>query len=83
MCGTLLDVIYEVYNVELNDREERKIQAIEDFRKEYVDSAFRQDSKAGMKIEAMFNRALAESDAQAFKDGFKACMLFMMECLST
>ncbi len=78
----LLDIIYEGYTYYYCGINE-KIEAAEEFNKKYIQPLVKQNSKAGMEMEEMFNCALAESDVQAFKNGFRACMYFMIDYLKS
>lgn len=75
-----LDLIYEgctyyCFNCGIVE----KVEEVEEFKNKYIKPLLYQNSKAGMKMEEMFNSALAESDVHAFKNGFKTCLHFIIE----
>lgn len=59
----------------------KKMESVEAFDKKYILPLLKQKPKAGMKMEEMFNCALAEYEMLAFKNGFKACLQFIIDCL--
>lgn len=75
----ILDSIYDVYSscFKLKDIPQDKA-----FKEKYIDSLTEKDIKKGMEMEEMYNSALAESNVQSFKFGFKMCMYFMLECIN-
>lgn len=81
MDYSFLDSIYEDYENTLIDCMDRRRQNGEIlFLTKYISPEIKKDRHEGMEMEDMFNRALAESSRQSFKNGFKACMRFMAEC---
>ncbi len=77
-----LDLIYEEYTYYcLNCGIVEKVEEVEEFSKKYIKPLLKQNSKDGMKMEEMFNCALAESDVRAFKNGFRTCMHFVIDYL--
>lgn len=76
----ILDFIYDGYSS--HSRLGKDIREVEAFNKKYINPQLEKNSKEGLRMEAMFNSALAESNVQSFKNGFKVCMYFMTECIN-
>lgn len=83
MTQNLLNTIYEYYSSgELNNIYHTEIPEVTAFVKEYINPELQREQKAGLKIEAMFNAALAESARMEFVNGFKSCICLLIECFS-
>lgn len=78
----LLDIICEGYIENcLKDGINENVKEVEAFLEKYVRSLLEENPKEGLKMEAMFSSAVSETETQAFKTGFKACMDFMVDYL--
>lgn len=75
----ILDAIYDVYSPYFKFKDIPQDKA---FKEKYIDSLTEKDIKKGIEMEEMYNSALAESNVQSFKFGFKMCMYFMTECIN-
>lgn len=75
----LLELMHEgyTYGCEIN----KNIEEVKEFDEKYIKPLLKQNPKAGMDMEEMFNSALAEYEIRAFKNGFRACIQFIMDCL--
>lgn len=80
----LLDFIYDGYTQYCsNCRISETVKEVEEFDEKYIKPLLKQNPKAGLEMEGIFNLALAQYGVQSFKDGFRACMHFMMECFKS
>lgn len=77
----VLELIYHECNESYseNDKEPKSVEA---FSEKYINPLLEQNSKECLEMEAMFNRALADIDIRAFKNGFKACMNLIINCFN-
>lgn len=76
-----LDAIYDScmdYAGHANLKTENEIKFI----KEYINPLHGEISEEKSKMADTFSSALAESERQGFRKGFKSCMKLMMDCFS-
>ncbi len=80
MSTDILDLIYEKYICNCLDcKADENGEILEKFKKKYVKPLIKKNYRKGIEMDEMLNDVLAESDVQAFKNGFKTCMNFMLE----
>lgn len=75
----LLDYICDGYCSYLRTGEDTP--EIDEFKEKYIYPLLKQDPKAGLEMEAKFNSSLFECDTNSFKNGFRICIFFLIECL--
>lgn len=76
----LLDYIHEKYIQYCeNHKIDKTAKEVEEFDEKYVIPILKQNYEAGSEMEEMFHLAVAQSEVQAFKDGFMTCMYFMID----
>lgn len=65
-----------------NNKMSNDSKEIKAFSKKYIEPLLKQNPKEGFEMEEMFNRAVVDNDIQCFINGFKACTVFLISCLS-
>ncbi len=79
-CG-FIEAIYDCYirenRIEINLPDEEK------FKDKYINPLFEKNEKDGIEMEYMFNQLVTDYNILGFKYGFKACMHYMIECMSS
>ena len=83
MSYSFLDSIYIDYSSRRMDDIRDNLTAEEyEFKKRFLVPAAAENKEKGEEMEIMFNRALDASNERDFKNGFKACMRLISECLN-
>lgn len=83
MGYSFLDAIYNEYaSNNMDDIYAHATESELTFRHKYITPLIKENKKEGEEMEVFFNAALFQSNEEDFKNGFKACMRLINECLN-
>lgn len=78
----LLEEEYAQCEMKFLDNQGQETMEAEEFYNKYIEPTIKSDHRLGFVFEDDFNTVLSEQKKQSFKDGFRACIQMMAECMA-